>query len=917
MPLHSTYKPFDMSFTQDSSAKKISLSHNSEVAPNDTLEMNLDCGKNSIKDSQIIEDNSSTLHELSSTKKQPESTYDRQETQHTQQVLQDNLKTQDVPMEETTEEITLEIPAFPAHLLGNYATLFGISDNSTHRNTIKSDNNQTIHDKKEYIKSHIYSDTESFLAVPTQDHIEKKIEITEITQSNLATQGTTSPTIVDNTHVNGIERSQAIQSNSNNSFVEANNLTPTKSFIARGLQDTMETNHHQPFPQDTMINDLKEKDSYIHLQETSQPSTQTNLHINLQMNPSTNTMQEYESTQDVKISEPKSLQPKAEVYNHDLKQYEQNNRLESPLQNNKVESVPYNLDSTHSNQTKANYHDMIRTQEKGYNVQQIQIKEQPDFIESTYSQNVLSQGKALSDTTSVQQRSKDSEIMQTQSSSMQNLQQDSHISYDEIPTSRLKTQNATTHQYPSEIQQDSNLQNIIPYTLPPASLLSVPKFHENIDDQEIDSKIENLLAKLRVFKIKGDIVSVFTGPVVTTFEFRPEADVKVNKVLGLQDDLAMALKAKSIRIQAPIPGKDVMGIEIPNNNVATIYLREILESQAFLQANDSLSIVLGKDIMGQPVVQNLAKLPHLLVAGTTGSGKSVGVNAIILSLLYRNSPDELKLMMIDPKKVEFAPYEDLPHLITPIINAPDKAIQALQAAAIEMDKRYEILSEHKVKTILSYNEKVEQKMPFFVIIIDELADLMMTGGKDAEAPIARIAQMGRAAGVHLIIATQRSSTNVVTGTIKANLPSRISYRVGNRVDSKVILDASGAERLLGNGDGLFSSPNGLQRIHAPWVSEREIEEIIDFIKSQREPQYDENFLSDNKSGVDLGDKFVGDGGILDEAKAVMLRDNKTSISNLQRKLGIGYNKAANIVEQLELEGFLSAPNNKGERTIMG
>ncbi|WP_267892939.1 DNA translocase FtsK 4TM domain-containing protein [Helicobacter aurati] len=455
------------------------------------------------------------------------------------------------------------------------------------------------------------------------------------------------------------------------------------------------------------------------------------------------------------------------------------------------------------------------------------------------------------------------------------------------------------------------------YHFPPLSLLQLPVHQEQVQDTEIDSKIANLLNKLHVFKIRGDIVRVFTGPVVTTFEFRPEPDVKVNKVQSLQDDLAMALKAKSIRIQAPIPGKDVIGIEIPNGKTQTIYLRDVLESSMFLHSPNPLSITLGKDIMGNIVIENLAKLPHLLVAGTTGSGKSVGVNALILSLLYRNSPDDLKLMMIDPKQVEFAPYEDLPHLITPLINAPDKAVQALYAATIEMDKRYKILSDAKMKNIHSYNEKIDSKMPFFVIVIDELADLIMTGGKDAEASITRIAQMGRAAGMHLIVATQRSSVDVVTGLIKTNLPSRISYRVGNKTDSKVILDEFGAERLLGNGDGLFKSVDSLKRIHAPWVSEQEIESIVDFIKKQRAVQYDTNFLSEQKSSTLNSSDRVAEGGLLEEAKMIILRDNKASISNLQRRLSIGYNKAATIIESLQAEGFLSAPNTKGERTILG
>lgn len=461
------------------------------------------------------------------------------------------------------------------------------------------------------------------------------------------------------------------------------------------------------------------------------------------------------------------------------------------------------------------------------------------------------------------------------------------------------------------------------YQLPPLDLLNQPLSLENsIDEKEIDTKIQNLLKKLAVFKINGDIVRVYSGPIVTTFEFRPEANVKVNKILSLQDDLAMTLKVKNIRIEAPIPGKDVMGIEIPNLKSETIYLREILESNAFKNANSSLTIALGKDIVGNAFVSNLEKLPHLLVAGTTGSGKSVGVNAIILSLLYKNTPDMLKLIMIDPKKVEFGAYEDIPHLITPVINNPEKAILALASAAQEMDKRYSKLAYLKAKNIHSYNEKAlnlgEDIMPFLVIAIDELADLIMTGGKDVEFSIARIAQMGRACGIHLIVATQRSSTDVVTGLIKTNLPSRISYKVGNRIDSKVILDQFGAERLLGNGDGLFTPPGGgLVRIHAPWVSEGEIEQIISFIKSQRDPQYNESFLGERKSGANAGEKFSDNDALLEEAKAIILQDNRTSISNLQRRLAIGYNKASLIIEALEEKGFLSAPNSKNERIILG
>ncbi|STQ84115.1 DNA translocase FtsK [Helicobacter fennelliae] len=464
------------------------------------------------------------------------------------------------------------------------------------------------------------------------------------------------------------------------------------------------------------------------------------------------------------------------------------------------------------------------------------------------------------------------------------------------------------------------------YILPPLSLLQEAQPQKlNFEEGEIDTKIQNLLTKLKVFKIDGDVVRIYSGPVVTTFEFRPAPNVKVSRISGLSDDLAMALCASSIRIQAPIPGKDVIGIEVPNSESQTIYLREILESEVFQNSSSPLALGLGKDIVGNPFVTDLKKLPHLLIAGTTGSGKSVGVNAMILSLLYRNSPDNLKLIMIDPKKVEFSLYEEIPHLLTPIITDSKKAIIALGNVAKEMERRYEIMKEMKTKTIDNYNAKAKEEdkeiLPFIVVIIDELADLMMTGGKDAESSIIRIAQMGRAAGLHLIVATQRPSVDVVTGLIKTNLPAKIAFKVGSRTDSRVILDTEGAQNLLGRGDMLFSLGGGsnILRLHAPWTSEEEIEKIVEFIRSQREVSYDSSFLADDaqtrlqESDFELSDS----GSLLDEAKKMMLMDGKTSISNLQRRLGIGYNKAASIVEELERQGFLSAPNSKGIREIIG
>ncbi|MDD3462723.1 MAG: DNA translocase FtsK 4TM domain-containing protein [Sulfurospirillaceae bacterium] len=465
------------------------------------------------------------------------------------------------------------------------------------------------------------------------------------------------------------------------------------------------------------------------------------------------------------------------------------------------------------------------------------------------------------------------------------------------------------------------------YKLPPLSFLaSVPTGKTtHMSESEIDRKIADLLDKLRRFKIDGDIVRTYSGPVVTTFEFRPAPHVKVSRILTLQDDLAMALKAKTIRIQAPIPGKDVVGIEVPNQKIDTIYLKEILESDIFQKSSSPLTIVLGKDIVGNAFVTDLKKLPHLLIAGTTGSGKSVGINAMLLSLLYRNSPDTLRFLMIDPKMLEFSIYNDIPHLLTPVITKPKQAILALSNMVNEMERRYQIMSRSKTKNIEGYNEKAKkiglEPLPYIVVIIDELADLMMTSGKDVEFYIARLAQMARASGIHLIVATQRPSVDVVTGLIKANLPSRISFKVGQKIDSKVILDAQGADSLLGNGDMLFTPPgtSGLIRLHAPYTSEDEIDKVVEYLKKQRPVKYDESFLKDNEESA-----FSSGGGesggdideLFEDAKAIVQNERKSSISYIQRRLQIGYNRAARIVEQLEAMGIVSAQNSKGQREIL-
>ena len=466
------------------------------------------------------------------------------------------------------------------------------------------------------------------------------------------------------------------------------------------------------------------------------------------------------------------------------------------------------------------------------------------------------------------------------------------------------------------------------FELPPTSFFqNSPKDNKSkVSEAFIDQKISDLLDKLAMFKIDGDVVRTYTGPVVTTFEFKPAPNVKVSKILNLQDDLAMALKAQTIRIQAPIPGKDVVGIEVPNEDTQTIYLKEMLDSEIFQNSKSPLTMILGKDIVGKPFITDLKKLPHLLIAGTTGSGKSVGINSMILSLLYKNSPDNLKLVMIDPKMLEFSMYNDIPHLLTPVITKAGDAINALANMVSEMERRYTLMSKTKTKNIENYNEKAQKEgydtMPYIVVVIDELADLMMTSGKDVEYSIARLAQMARASGIHLIVATQRPSVDVVTGLIKANLPSRLSYKVGQKIDSKIILDSMGAESLLGKGDMLFTPPgmSGLVRIHAPWSTETEIEKVVDFLKDQREVVYDMNFIKDRNSTSSLTSSNTTEVTELDElyedAREVVLTDKKTSISYIQRKLRIGYNRAATIVEQLEKTGVLSEVNAKGNREIL-
>jgi len=541
-----------------------------------------------------------------------------------------------------------------------------------------------------------------------------------------------------------------------------------------------------------------------------------------------------------------------------------------------------------------------------------EVKEEPINIEESTNQSVMD----------LIEPSKEPEVVVEIEPSMA---EDKIVEVDEKPHATIVEELEENKQFLDQIDKGEQ-EKPKNFSLPKLEFLAKPSTKSTeINEAAIDAKIEELIEKLAQFRIDGDVIRTYTGPVVSTFEFKPAAHVKVSKILNLSDDLAMALRAKTIRIQAPIPGKDVVGIEIPNDKVDTIYLREVLESKLFQEAASPLTIVMGKDIVGKPFITDLKKLPHLLIAGTTGSGKSVGINSMILSLLYRNSPDQLRLLMIDPKMLEFSIYNDIPHLLTPVITKAAQAITALNNMVYEMERRYVLLSESRTKNIDNYNEKMKkigaETLPFIVVIIDELADLMMTSGKDVEYSIARLAQMARASGIHLIVATQRPSVDVVTGLIKANLPSRVSYKVGQKIDSKVILDSMGAESLLGRGDMLFTPPgmSGLVRLHAPWSSEEEIETIVEYIKDQRPPQYDNSFLDVSEDG-DGGSTTVISEADLDEmyenAKSIVLSEKKTSISYLQRRLQIGYNRAARIVEQLEKKGVLSSPNTKGNREIL-
>lgn len=474
------------------------------------------------------------------------------------------------------------------------------------------------------------------------------------------------------------------------------------------------------------------------------------------------------------------------------------------------------------------------------------------------------------------------------------------------------------------------------FKLPPLDLLKDPPEVRDaqIQRESLEMTARRLERKLEDFGVEGEVVEILPGPVITMYEFKPAPGVKISKVANLSDDLALALRAPSIRIVAPIPGKAAIGLEIPNNQRAPVYLKEIISSQAYKNSNHRLTIALGKDITGMPVVADLAKMPHLLVAGATGAGKSVFLNAMINSLLFKVSPEMVRFLIIDPKRIELSLYKDIPHLLHPVVTQPKEATKALRWAVEEMERRYMLLSDRGVRNIEAYNRKIlkDQKtgvesgsggtpkgLPYIVLVIDELADLMMSSSREVEEAITRLAQMARAAGIHLIIATQRPSVDVLTGIIKANFPTRMSFQVSSKVDSRTILDTMGAESLLGEGDSLFMPPGvgQLRRIHGAYISEEEVKAVTDFLRAQMKPDYDHTMLAEvareeekEEDDIELDEKY-------DSAINLVIQTGHASISMLQRKLRVGYNRAARMIEAMERQGIVGPSDGVKPRAVLG
>ncbi|MBN2831450.1 MAG: DNA translocase FtsK [Candidatus Omnitrophica bacterium] len=453
------------------------------------------------------------------------------------------------------------------------------------------------------------------------------------------------------------------------------------------------------------------------------------------------------------------------------------------------------------------------------------------------------------------------------------------------------------------------------YHLPSLDLLDVPPPPEARQIKEdLESNARILEDTLNDFGIVARVTDIERGPIITRYELEPAPGVKLSRIVTLSDDIALNMKAQSVRILAPIPGKDRVGIEVPNIQGSFVYLKEVFSSNEFQKTPAALALALGKDITGQPIVTDLDDMPHLLIAGTTGSGKTVCVNSLILSLIYRNSPAELKFVMIDPKMVELMPFNGLPHLLCPVVTDSKKAYTVLNWVVGEMEERYRLLAKSGSRNIESYNEK-QEKLPYIIVIVDEFADLMSVARDQTESAVQRLAQLSRAVGIHLILATQRPSVNVITGVIKANLPARVSFKVASKVDSRTVLDMNGADKLLGKGDMLFLRPGESRpvRIQGALVSDKEIERVVDFIKSQAEPVYDDQILKErDRSGINNSEKDE----FYDEAVKVVMESNQASVSILQRRMRLGYTRAARIIDMMEQEGLVGPFEGSKPRRIL-
>ncbi len=459
------------------------------------------------------------------------------------------------------------------------------------------------------------------------------------------------------------------------------------------------------------------------------------------------------------------------------------------------------------------------------------------------------------------------------------------------------------------------------WQLPPLSLLDTnPQVQEKMTKEAYYKISRQLEEQLGNFGVSGKVVGISPGPVVTTYEYAPAPGVKINKIVNLADDLALGMRAKSVRVVGSVPGKAALGIEIPNEKRQIVYIRDLIGAENYRKNSDKLSIALGLDVVGNLAVDNLAKMPHLLIAGATGAGKSVGINTIIASILFNATPAEVRFLMVDPKRIELSGYEGIPHLLHPVVVDPRLASRALNWAVREMERRYRLLEEAKVKNFDSYNKHSPEKLPYIVVIVDELADLMMVASKDVETAIARLAQMARAAGIHLILATQRPSVDVLTGLIKANFPTRISFKVSSKIDSRTILDATGAEHLLGAGDMLLLAPgtSTVRRIHGAYISEAETARIVEFLKKQGGSVYDESVLEEieaNEEGNGGGEEPDIDERY-DEAVAIVTESGQASISMLQRRLRVGYNRAARMIETMEQEGVIGPADGSKAREVL-